>query len=368
MTSPTVNEASPYAVFTVSGVAGQNVSLVLAGVSAGGTDFGAADATNLQVSLDNGLTWTNYTAAVTLPAGGSILVRTPVIEDSISDNNETLTLTATPLGGAAAVGTATIKDDGTGTIYNTNGTVNAGATKSDDTPVTASAPPPTPTPAPLPTIEAPTATVTASEPPSIPVSPFNSAVAMNDAPKLPAERNTPAIEETLTSSSGFRAAVAEAAAPNLAVFRGITDQFIEGNKPASFVLPYDAFVHTRPEATIILVAKLANGDPLPAWVQFDPRSGTFQLNPPTGFSDELQIQVIARDGEGREASSMFRFFVGEKKASTSGRDSLSDQIRVATKRSSPWLEMVRPHERNLPADKLQRVNAQSQLQIQRTRV
>lgn len=198
---------------------------------------------------------------------------------------------------------------------------------------------------------------------------MGSGIVIQDAPALAATHTAPIlISESLTSSSGFRTAVTEAATPNLTVFRGVTDQFIEGNKPASFVLPYDAFVHTRPEATVTLVAKLANGDPLPSWVQFDPRSGTFQLSPPPGFSEELQIKVIARDGEGREASSMFRFFVGEGKANHSGRSSFSDQIRLAGKRSSPWLEMVRAQGGNLPADKMQQLARSASLQIHGTRV
>ena len=119
VTSPTVNEASPYAVFTVTGTAGQTVSLGLtAGTgTGGGTDFGSATATtNLQYSIDGGANWLDYstTGAFALPAGGSVLVRTPINNDATPDNNEAFTLTATPAGGQAATGTGTIKDDGTG--------------------------------------------------------------------------------------------------------------------------------------------------------------------------------------------------------------------------------------------------------------
>ncbi|WKB55779.1 VCBS domain-containing protein [Eleftheria terrae] len=139
VSSPTVNEGSPYAVFTVSGVAGQSVSLVLgAGTAAGaGVDFGSSA---LEVSLDGGTTWTAYTSAVTLPNGGALLARTSITNDGIADNNETFTLTATPAGGTASVGTATIKDDGTGDIFGPNGTVDLSASKDDDRAITVSSP------------------------------------------------------------------------------------------------------------------------------------------------------------------------------------------------------------------------------------
>ncbi|MFN5746838.1 MAG: hypothetical protein ACK443_12255, partial [Methylococcaceae bacterium] len=62
----TVNENSPTAVWTVIGTAGQPVSLSLGGTATGtGTDYGAADSSNLQYSLDNGLNWLDYTGAIT---------------------------------------------------------------------------------------------------------------------------------------------------------------------------------------------------------------------------------------------------------------------------------------------------------------
>ncbi|MFM8334869.1 MAG: Ig-like domain-containing protein, partial [Opitutaceae bacterium] len=141
VTSPVVNEASPYAVFTVLGTAGQTISLALANGTAtgGGEDYGAAGTattlgtTNLEYSLNNGTTWQIYNpAAAPTLTGASMLVRTPVKNDTISDNNETFTLTATPTTGTAATGTCTIKDDGTGDIYKEDGTKDTTAPKDDD--------------------------------------------------------------------------------------------------------------------------------------------------------------------------------------------------------------------------------------------
>ena len=134
ISNPTVNEASPYAVFMVSGSAGQQLKLELTGDSAtgGGTDFGAPGPSNLQVSTDSGASWSNYADTATLPASAAMLVRTTVNEDNISDNSETFNLTATPAGGAPAIGKATLKDDGTGDLYLANGSLNASGRRTDD--------------------------------------------------------------------------------------------------------------------------------------------------------------------------------------------------------------------------------------------
>ena len=87
-------------------------------------------------------------------------------------------------------------------------------------------------------------------------------------------------------------------------------------------------------------------------MQFDARSGTFKLDPPNGFNDELQIKVIARDSEGREASAIFKFSVGKGQVNTSSRSSLTEQIRLAAKRSTPWLDLVQASGNKTGADKL----------------
>jgi large repetitive protein len=155
------------------------------------------------------------------------------------------------------------------------------------------------------------------------------------------ERSAEPIAEILTSASGFQVVVVEGPEPNLSLFRSITDQFIEANKPATFALPADAFVHTKADATVIITAKMADGRDLPQWVQFDARSGTFQMSPPQGFDEELQIKVTARDSEGREAAAIFKLTVGEGKPKPQGRISLSEQIILAANRSSSWLEALR---------------------------
>ncbi len=355
--SISVNEASPYAVFTVTGAIGQTIGLTLAAGSAtgSGTDFGSATATaNLQYSLDGGTTWVNYstTPNPTL-TGTTMLVRTPVIEDSIQDNGETLTLTATPVGGSAVVGTATINDQGGGTIFTAAGADNTSATKSDDRPVPTAPPPIAP-----PQIAPPPPAPVSTEVPLAPLPPFNSATVMQvQSPKPQIEIGTFPVEAILTSDTGFPVVVADPGnttqPASLKLFNGVTDQFVEANSLTRFALPFDTFSHTKPDATIMLVAQQADGTPLPSWVQFDAQSGTFTVNPPPDFNGEMKLVVIARDQEGNEATAPFRFFVGEDKdkakdkTKLSSRLGLTEQLQLAGKRQAPWADLTRQQ-----ADKL----------------
>jgi hypothetical protein len=129
ITTPlTLNEGSPYVVFTVAGKELQYVKLALGGTATAGTDY-----TN-SIDYWNGSAWTAYTADsfVQIPSDGdgtlaeaaNLLVRVAIINDTIVDNSETITLTATNTGAGAITGTATIKDDATAaTIFTTSSIV-----------------------------------------------------------------------------------------------------------------------------------------------------------------------------------------------------------------------------------------------------
>ena len=365
VSSPTVSEASPFVVFTVTGQSGQKMTLVLESDSATiGIDTGST------LQYFDGSTWQSYTpgSLVTLPVGGTLLVRTSINNDGAFEGSESLRLKASNTGGNAYAGTAAIKDDGSPAVIfsegYTTGTPITGESNDDRPKPVAPAVPVTPTPEPAPE---PAPIAAPPEPVSAPVVTFSPAVVDAQPAPMQAPGKAEPIGEILTSNAGFRVTVTEAKTPSLALFRGITDQFIEGNKPATFALPSDAFVHTQADAVVTLSAKLANGKDLPDWVQFDARSGTFQLNPPAGFNEELQIKVMARDSEGREASSIFKFTVGEGqgKVSPTSRSSLSEQIRLASKRSSPWLDLVRvPDSKGTPdkvvPNRLQATRVQTQ--------
>jgi VCBS repeat-containing protein len=144
VSSPTVNEASPYAVFTVGGASGQKVILTLTttgtgdGYAVSGSDFLAA------LEYFDGNNWVSYSGTpVAIPAGGTtMLVRTPILQDTTYEGSETFKLIATNTAGVsnASGGIATIRDDGQGDIYpdNTTGATDNSTTKDDDRPLSVS--------------------------------------------------------------------------------------------------------------------------------------------------------------------------------------------------------------------------------------
>lgn len=141
--------------------------------------------------------------------------------------------------------------------------------------------------------------------------------------------------DVLTSNSGYPVPVSETAPVGLSINRGVTDQFVKSSEASSKIsLPFDAFIHSNKEAVIKLEAKKADNSSLPAWVQFDPATGVFEVTPPPGFKGKLDLKVIARDDDGREAVVLFQMFIGEQApASPQSRESFSEKLRmVAGKR------------------------------------
>jgi VCBS repeat-containing protein len=132
-----------------------------------------------------------------------------------------------------------------------------------------------------------------------------------------------------TDSRGFRVVVIPSNVQALSVFRGIGDQFVERGSNVKFNLPADAFVHSRPDQIVRLVARQADGRPLPAWLQFDADNGSFSGSPPADFRGELRISIVARDGTGNEAAALFRLNVEEQRASDARSDTLSSRLREA---------------------------------------
>ena len=183
---------------------------------------------------------------------------------------------------------------------------------------------PPPAPAPFDTAVAPATTLAA---PSAVAAPLIAAVQSRELDITFQARGD--FGDLYTQRSGFQIVVIESPQPRLSLYHGISDQYADAGATSSFSVPYDAFAHTDPNERILLSATQANGQPLPGWVRFDPQSGKFELAAPSGYRGELTIKVVARDSQGREASALFRFSVGERRASEAGRAGLSDLLRKA---------------------------------------
>jgi VCBS repeat-containing protein len=159
--------------------------------------------------------------------------------------------------------------------------------------------------------------------------------------------------DVYTPQSAWRALVIDGPADQLLPFRGMSDQHVELGSQGEFGVPWDAFAHTRPDAIVLLVARLADGRELPPWLQLGRRTGIFSYQVPAGFQGELQIELTARDTQGREASTLFKFTIGQEAVKPAARASLSEQLRAATQKPVLWQELQRASpatvERNAPA-------------------
>ena len=119
--SVTVNEASPYAIFTAFASVGVSLELASAsGVSSDnavkGTDFGTA------IEYWNGAAWDTYSSAVPVDADGKLFFRVPIINDTatpVFEGNEEYTVTVTDAANSSytATGVGIIEDSGYAAVY-----------------------------------------------------------------------------------------------------------------------------------------------------------------------------------------------------------------------------------------------------------
>ena len=105
---------------------------------------------------------------------------------------------------------------------------------------------------------------------------------------------------------------------------GIEDKVFEVNESFKFQIPANAFairvnadapLEQQPEIT--LKATLANGNPLPQWMKFNPETATFTGTPPDG-AEFVEVKVVATTEDGQEADATFTILLhsGEMPAGT----------------------------------------------------
>jgi hypothetical protein len=336
VTGGSYNENSPRAVFTVNANPGQVLTLDVQnaaepGKAPTGDNEGkpndSLDNAAIYYSLDGGATWQLYTGPITV-GNVPVLVAVDITNerDDFYEGEEQLKLVVTSAGQSAS-GYASIFDDGTGDITptidpstrNNPGNNDPAVVKDDDRPKPAPLPPPPPAPV-LP--PAPPAEPAPLPPVATPPQAFSSTLAPL-APRLVPVEPPLSLGNVLTSGDGYRVPASESAPVGLTINRGITDQFIKSTDAVSKIsLPFDAFIHSNKDAVIKLEARKADNSSLPRWVQFDP------------FKGKLDLKVMARDDEGREAVVLFQMFIGEQAPSSpQSRESFSEKLRmVAGKR------------------------------------
>ena len=151
-------------------------------------------------------------------------------------------------------------------------------------------------------------------------------------------------QDIALTERGFKVIVIPADIPNLLLYRGVPDSYVESDNPFSFTIPVDAFVHTQPDAQVILNATLTDGSPLPDWLVFDRVTGTFEGVPPAGFTGEIRGKVNARATHGLQSEAIFRLFIGVKQSEVAApsRTGFATQLRNSDylPSSSPRLELA----------------------------
>jgi hypothetical protein len=320
----------------------QTITLTLANVTTQSTDYSTAMVIGYTDPVSNLMVTLNVSSGGTfsLPAlVMSFQVRVATLVDSLYEGAETFSLTAAVSGGPSSSDTSTILDDGLGKVYNANGTENVSGTPDNDSPKPTPLPPPTP-----PVTSAPAApAVLLAPPPPVVVTPQSFASALTPlAPALVPANPPMSMPDAVTSGSGFQIPVSETAPVGLNLYQGVTDQFVQStNATTRISLPFDAFIHSSKDAVIRLQAKQADDSNLPNWVQFDPATGVFTVTPPPDFKGKLDLKVLARDDDGREALAMFQMFIGEQTApQPQSRESFSEKLKMAGKRPITLVRMA----------------------------
>ncbi len=118
------------------------------------------------------------------------------------------------------------------------------------------------------------------------------APAMAPLAVVPAESRAGFIEMGAASGAGLRA------------IPDIGDFGVQAGQAVHIPLPPSTFSHSERNAQVSVEVRMADGRPLPAWLKFDPVTGTLSGQAPRGsLNQRLAIEVIARDNKGNRASS-----------------------------------------------------------------
>ncbi|GLX55621.1 hypothetical protein Pcaca02_09300 [Pectobacterium carotovorum subsp. carotovorum] len=85
----------------------------------------------------------------------------------------------------------------------------------------------------------------------------------------------------------------------------VPPQSVAQDSGLNFTLPSGLFTDADAGDTLTLSATLADGTPLPAWLSFNPATGTFSGTPANGDVGSLTIKVTATDGSNASISTTF---------------------------------------------------------------
>lgn len=97
------------------------------------------------------------------------------------------------------------------------------------------------------------------------------------------------------------------------------------DRQVDWKIPPTMFSHSDPLASVQFSMTLANGQPLPAWLKFDARTGQVSGVMPAGFQGELTLRLTARDSQGHAVSTLIKLKAAD--AETAARAGVAEQLQ-----------------------------------------
>ena len=65
---------------------------------------------------------------------------------------------------------------------------------------------------------------------------------------------------------------------------------LQAGQSFNFSLPPGTVITRNADAQLNIQVRQSNGQPLPAWLKFDPQTGRFSGTPPAGWSQSLSLK------------------------------------------------------------------------------
>ena len=89
----------------------------------------------------------------------------------------------------------------------------------------------------------------------------------------------------------------------------IDDQLMIITKDNTIKLPKNIFRHSDPNEKFTYKVEMADGTPIPSWIEFDEEELQFKGVPPLGTQQTLEFVIIAKDSKNNEAKARFKIIV-----------------------------------------------------------
>ncbi|WP_440216347.1 Ig-like domain-containing protein [Chromobacterium piscinae] len=100
----------------------------------------------------------------------------------------------------------------------------------------------------------------------------------------------------------------------------------------TIVLPPATIISRESSANLSIVARQSNGQPLPAWLKFDPTTGRFSGQAPAGWNKPVSIDIRVQDKTGHHGNSHIQLNFGKRQATTQARKATPDAGKLALNR------------------------------------